>query len=252
MPADRDSIVDISKKLDNKAFQNTVKNRFKTLLGKGGKFGTLIGAGTLAGTGFALADQPGVQEATSVLPTAAAAGTGAAAVGTKTGRNILGKIFRGAGTPLAGLGFAGTNVYSKMKEGKSLGEAVMDPLTGLELTFPSLFTENISKITKNPAIQRVLNLGGLQRVLGPAGAGIATVSSLRDRAKAMAERGEGISNLEDIIKQQEEIEDFAAKDYRGYAGGGIMKMAGKSSGPPPESGPTSQGLDFLIKRGRQY
>jgi len=252
VPADRDSIVDISKKLDNKAFQNTVKNRFKTLLGKGGKFGALIGLGSLAGTGFALADQPGVQEATSVLPTAAAAGTGAAAVGTKTGRNILGKIFRGAGTPLAGLGFAGTNVYSKMKEGKSLGEAVMDPLTGLELTFPSLFTENISKITKNPAIQRVLNLGGLQRVLGPAGAGIATVSSLRDRAKAMAERGEGISNLEDIIKQQEEIEDFAAKDYRGYAGGGIMKMAGKSSGPPPESGPTSQGLDFLIKRGRQY
>ena len=34
------------------------------------------------------------------------------------------------------------------------------------------------------------------------------------------------------------------------AGGGIMKMAGKSSGPPPESGPTSQGLDFLMKRGR--
>ena len=34
------------------------------------------------------------------------------------------------------------------------------------------------------------------------------------------------------------------------AGGGIAKMAGKSSGPPPESGPTSQGLDFLMKRGR--
>jgi len=34
------------------------------------------------------------------------------------------------------------------------------------------------------------------------------------------------------------------------AGGGIMKMAGKSSGRPPESGPTPQGLDFLMKRGR--
>jgi hypothetical protein len=39
-----------------------------------------------------------------------------------------------------------------------------------------------------------------------------------------------------------------------FAGGGIAKMAGKSSGAPPESGPTPkgpQGLDFLIKRGRQ-
>ncbi len=35
------------------------------------------------------------------------------------------------------------------------------------------------------------------------------------------------------------------------AGGGIAKLAGKSSGPPPESGPLPQGLDFLIKRGRQ-
>ena len=85
--ADTDSIPDIAKKLDNKAFQNTVKNRFTKLIGKGGKFGALVGLGTLAGTGFALADQPGVQEATSVLPTAAAAGTGAAAIGTKTGRN---------------------------------------------------------------------------------------------------------------------------------------------------------------------
>ena len=35
-----------------------------------------------------------------------------------------------------------------------------------------------------------------------------------------------------------------------FAGGGIAKLAGKSSGPAPESGPTPQGLDFLIKRGR--
>jgi len=34
------------------------------------------------------------------------------------------------------------------------------------------------------------------------------------------------------------------------AGGGIAKLAGKPSGPAPESGPTPQGLDFLMKRGR--
>ena len=47
--------------------------------------------------------------------------------------------------------------------------------------------------------------------------------------------------------EQTAIEDMGRS---GAAGGGIMKMAGKSSGPPPESGPTSQGLAFLIKRGR--
>jgi len=35
-----------------------------------------------------------------------------------------------------------------------------------------------------------------------------------------------------------------------YAGGGIAKIAGVDSGPPPEKGPTPQGLDFLLKRGR--
>ena len=35
-----------------------------------------------------------------------------------------------------------------------------------------------------------------------------------------------------------------------FAGGGIAKLAGVDSGPPPKSGPTPQGLDFLMKRGR--
>ena len=35
-----------------------------------------------------------------------------------------------------------------------------------------------------------------------------------------------------------------------FAGGGIAKMGGVSSGPAPKSGPTPQGLDFLLKRGR--
>ena len=41
---------------------------------------------------------------------------------------------------------------------------------------------------------------------------------------------------------------------RGFAaaGGGIAKEAGDSSGPPPESGPNSQGLQGLMKRARNY
>ena len=39
---------------------------------------------------------------------------------------------------------------------------------------------------------------------------------------------------------------------RGFsaAGGGIAKQAGVDSGPPPDSGPTPQGLSYLMKRGR--
>ena len=54
--------------------------------------------------------------------------------------------------------------------------------------------------------------------------------------------GPALSTAEQIA-----IEDMGARS--GAAGGGIMKMAGKSSGPPPESGPIPQGLDFLFKRG---
>ena len=35
------------------------------------------------------------------------------------------------------------------------------------------------------------------------------------------------------------------------AGGGIAKLAGVDSGPPPASGPNSQGLPGLLKRGRR-
>ena len=262
VPADRDSIVDISKKLDNKAFQSTVKNRFKTLLGKGGKFGALIGAGTLVGTGFAFADQPNTQEATSVLPTAAAAGTGAATVGTKTGRDILGKAFRTLGTPLAGAGFAGTDVYSKMKEGQSLADAVVDPITGLELSFPGLFKENISKITKSPTLQKILGLGRFGRALTPVGLGLATLGQAQEfynqyqdlqrmkeqNPRAYSEFMESRQTPALSAAEQTAVEDMGRS---GAAGGGIMKMAGKPSGPPPESGPIPQGLDFLLNRGRK-
>ena len=33
-----------------------------------------------------------------------------------------------------------------------------------------------------------------------------------------------------------------------FAGGGIAKLAGVDQGPPPESGPNSQGLQGLLNR----
>ena len=42
---------------------------------------------------------------------------------------------------------------------------------------------------------------------------------------------------------------FDYQKRKNKAGGGILKQAGDSSGPPPESGPNSQGLQGLMKRG---
>jgi hypothetical protein len=53
-----------------------------------------------------------------------------------------------------------------------------------------------------------------------------------------------------LAKQIPNLFDFSKSFFRGYAGGGIAKQAGVESGPPPESGPNSQGLAFLMKRGR--
>ena len=90
-------------------------------------------------------------------------------------RKGFGKILRGAGTPFGGLALAGTNVLSKMSEGQSLADAVVDPITGLELSLPGLLKENIAKITKNPRLQTALKLGKFGRMLNPVGLGLAAL-----------------------------------------------------------------------------
>jgi len=265
-----DTTANAARKIKNSPLPPKIKNTLLGVLGLGG--------GSLVGDLFrpVQADEPGVQEATSVLPTAAGAGTGAAAVGTKTGRNILGKAFRILGTPLSGLGFAGTNVYSKMKEGQSLADAVVDPITGLELSFPGLFKENLSKIISERAASApglkgaaakfgrgLLGLGRIGRLMTPVGLGLATLGQAQDfynqyQNLQRMKRDDPEAYQQFLSTRQapalSAAEQTAIEDMgrSGAAGGGIMKMAGKSSGPPPESGPTSQGLDFLMKRGRQY
>jgi len=52
------------------------------------------------------------------------------------------------------------------------------------------------------------------------------------------------------IRKQDRTMQFDLSDPFMAAGGGIAKEAGDSSGPPPESGPMSQGLQGLMKRVR--
>jgi hypothetical protein len=62
-----------------------------------------------------------------------------------------------------------------------------------------------------------------------------------------------IQDLKQLVDDQAKLDFFAENFRQEKAGGGIMKMAGKSSGPAPESGPTpdgpSEGLASLLKNG---
>ena len=75
-----------------------------------------------------------------------------------------------------------------------------------------------------------------------------------DRARTKGldsqEIGEGqIEFYDDITKSNFRTKTGPFFDRRKRAGGGILKQAGDSSGPPPESGPNPQGLQGLMKRG---
>jgi len=185
-----------------------------------------------------------------------AAGTAAVLKATGTPiKTALGKAFRGAGTRLGVLPFAGMQVKSNIDQGENIADAVVDPLVGLELSLPGVFKENLSKITKNPTAQRILNLaiplGRAARFTTPVGAALGVAGLGVDAAKFTRDR---IRELQAMSpEQRQELRSEGARqafDPFMAAGGGIAKLAGVSSGPPPESGPNSQGLPGLLKRVR--
>ena len=61
-----------------------------------------------------------------------------------------------------------------------------------------------------------------------------------------------LDRIKDMTPQEREAYNAAEQEQMGVAaaGGGLLKQAGDRSGKPPEAGPNSQGLDFLMKRGR--
>ena len=87
-------------------------------------------------------------------------------------------------------------------------------------------------------------------------------SDLLNRTQYLRSLGYDIST-KDLMAEQEKLKSiplsqdaitYGPEQVYGtqgaFAGGGIAKMAGVSSGPPPESGPNSQGLQGLMKRVR--
>ena len=78
----------------------------------------------------------------------------------------------------------------------------------------------------------------------------AKIARAREKGLDSEEIGEGqIEFYDDITKSNFRTKTGPFFDRRKRAGGGILKQAGDSSGPPPESGPMSQGLQGLMKRG---
>ena len=180
-----------------------------------------------------------------------AAGTAGVLKATGTPvKSAIGKVVRGAGTRAGVLPFVASQIKSNIDQGENPVDAVVDPLVGLELSFPGLFKENLAKITKNPTAQKILNLGKFGRLTTPvclgitaAGLGIDAAKFTRDRIKEL----KAMSPEErDELRRQGEA--FAFDPFQA-AGGGIAKLAGDPSGAMLESmNPDSQGLRSLKKR----
>ena len=72
---------------------------------------------------------------------------------------------------------------------------------------------------------------------------------LKTQGMTIQDFGMTYPQIQDFIKQDQQMQRIAdAGGVANLAGGGIAKEAGDSSGPPPESGPNSQGLPGLLKR----
>ena len=224
------------------------------LLGTGGGLAatTLAAAGPIEETGSTAMD---------TAKTVGAGTAGALAVGTKKGRNILGKFFRAAGTPIAGPIYAGLNIADKIKSGSSVTDAVIDPLTGLELSFPGLFKENLKKITTNPTAQKILSLGykipktafTVGRALTPIGAGITAAGLAKDYSEFVQRELERKAADPEAYRaeQQEQMGMSAADGGRaGFKVGslrkGIQALIDESVKSTPKD--TTSALDKLIKK----
>jgi hypothetical protein len=234
-----------SEEIIQKAITETTRPAFQGI-----KDAVLLSIPAAVATEAATADT-GVEKAKSwpiEHPWLTGAGATGAAATTKKGRDLLGKGFRTLGTPLAGLGWAGWTAYDNLKSGKGLTESVVDPLVGMELTFPSMFKENISKITKSPTLQKALGLGKFgSRVMPGVGTAITLAGLTRDSVIAINKEAKRIDAIEDPDQQAEEQEIFI-RNIKGYAGGGLANLTRTVA---PDSGPMSRGLSYLYNRARR-
>jgi hypothetical protein len=275
--ADSDSIPDIYKKLDNPNYVKTIKNRFSKLIGKGGRLGALVGLSSLAGTGFALADEPGTESAAETAGTmlAGAGAIGAGYLGGKkliektTGRfapMIKGAIGKVLQSPFAlpfratGLDRMAMKKLGLLPEDETLAQTY-DPRTASGRT--TLALEGVAAGAYKPIAERLtsgiknqtaksLATGILK--LGPRALNLANVLSKAARVTTplgiASLAGEGIYQF--VKKQKEYLESLDPEERKtveqqyadvAAAEGGIIRKAYKDAGLVEKLGRGATALD---------
>ena len=129
-------------------------------------------------------------------------------------KNVGAFPFKTLGSVPASGYYAYDTIKDKLAEGKTLADAITEPEVGLELLYPELF-KRAGFTFLNPLV----------RASTPVGVGITTGGTLKKRAQEMMRQAEGITALPEGEEQRRLIEEYAAKDYRGYATGGRVNFA---------------------------
>ena len=247
---------ELFKKLQNNPNFNTIRRLMPRLASLEDDFTGPGGFPLTAGLDSSIGVQPVEREENFIQrnPFTTAAGTAAAAATTKTGRNILKRLATGAFTP------TGVALQTAGLGGLDLTSPAGRLSLGAELAFaPELVKASIgaTKGMKNRAlqkgIQQALNLGlptrlalRAARIASPIGIATLAGEGLYQAGKFSRDRIKELQAMSPEQRQQLRAEQSALA-FEGARDGGLI---GKKSGPPPESGPNSQGLPGLLKRVR--
>ena len=210
---------------------------------KKGKVG-LAAAGALAFTGAARADELPIKyndeigafvdpktddkvsqatlldwAANNPMPTAAVA---SAPLLSKTVRKGAGKLLSGLlktlGSPTAAAGFAGLTIKENLEEGKSIPDAVIDPLVGVELLFPELAKRAATSPTGTGLLSKagrfLLNpIPRAAAAMTPLGVGITALGLGKMGIKAAIDEREKILGM-----TEQEKTDYLADQYESFGG----------------------------------
>ena len=194
-------------------------------------------------------------------------------------RKTPGLAFRGLGTPAA-LAYAATGGFERLpdlsktgdrialetlaafgKEGIGLGQGISSQIARGVRSLP--FGKQAAPFVRK-GVQTALGARGLPpflkprvafraaRALTPIGLASLGLEGLYQAGKYGIQRRKELQEMSPEQRQElsRQSDEFSFGEAAGAAGGGLLKQAGDRSGKPPEAGPTPQGLDFILKRGR--
>jgi len=180
--------------------------------------------------------------------------------GNRKGLNL--GLLKGAGETIKAIPTLAGGLALNLAFQPDLSSGVDRASLGAEAAFAPELVRQASRVTSNPIVQRFFNLGlspqmalRAARIASPIGLATLAGEGLYQAGKYAIDRRKELQSMSPVERDRlrQESDAFSFNEFSA-AGGGIAKLAGKSSGAPPESGPTPkgpQGLDFLIKRGRQ-